>query len=61
MGHLRAVSAWLNAESTKWKQSTLLLEAAGLELAARFGDIVRNPLTGESPNQICIARRRGEG
>ena len=34
----------------------LLLEAAGLELAARYGDFAGNPLTGESLNQICLAR-----
>jgi len=34
----------------------LLLEAAGLELAARFGDFAKNPLTGASLNQICLAR-----
>jgi len=36
----------------------LLLEAAGLELAARYGDFAGNPLTGDSLNQICIARAR---
>ena len=35
----------------------LLLHAAGLELEARFGDFDGNPLTGESLNQVCIARR----
>jgi SAM-dependent methyltransferase len=35
-----------------------LLEAASLELAARYGDFAGNPLTGESLNQICIARAR---
>ena len=34
----------------------LLLEAAGLELAARYGDLAGNPLTGSSLNQICVAR-----
>ncbi len=34
----------------------LLLEAAGLKLAARYGDFAGNPLTGESLNQICLAR-----
>ena len=34
----------------------LLLEAAGLELAARYGDFAGNPLTGDSLNQICIGR-----
>jgi SAM-dependent methyltransferase len=33
----------------------LLLEASGLELAARHGDFDGNPLTGESLNQICVA------
>jgi SAM-dependent methyltransferase len=36
----------------------LLLEAAGLELAARYGDFAGNPLTGDSLNQICISRER---
>ena len=35
----------------------LLLNAAGLELAARFGDFDGNPLTGDSLNQVCIAHR----
>jgi SAM-dependent methyltransferase len=34
----------------------LLLEVAGLELTARYGDFERNPLTAESLNQICLAR-----
>jgi SAM-dependent methyltransferase len=34
----------------------LLLEAAGLALAARYGDFARNPLTSDSLNQICLAR-----
>jgi SAM-dependent methyltransferase len=34
----------------------LLLEASGLELAARYGDFAGNSLTGDSLNQICIAR-----
>jgi SAM-dependent methyltransferase len=34
----------------------LLLRAAGLELAARFGDFDGNPLTAESLNQVCIVR-----
>jgi SAM-dependent methyltransferase len=33
----------------------LLLETAGLELAARYGDFAGNPLTGASLNQICLA------
>lgn len=36
----------------------LLLEAEGLELVARHGDFAGNPLTGESLNQVCLARRR---
>ena len=36
----------------------LLLEAAGLELAARYGDFDRNALTGDSLNQVCIARAK---
>ena len=36
----------------------LLLEAAGLELAARYGDFDRNALTGDSLNQVCIARSK---
>jgi hypothetical protein len=35
----------------------LLLESAGLDLACRYGDFERGPLTGESSNQICVARR----
>ncbi|NNM75188.1 class I SAM-dependent DNA methyltransferase [Enterovirga aerilata] len=35
----------------------LLLNAAGLELAARFGDFDGGPLAGESLNQVCIACR----
>lgn len=35
----------------------LLLNTAGLELAARFGDFDGHPLTGDSLNQVCIARR----
>ena len=35
----------------------LLLNAAGLELAARFGDFDGNPLTADSLNQVCIAHR----
>jgi SAM-dependent methyltransferase len=34
----------------------LLLEASGLELAARHGDFDGNPLTGASLNQVCLAR-----
>ena len=34
----------------------LLLEAAGLELSARYGDFARNPLSAESLNQVCVAR-----
>ena len=39
----------------------LLLEAEGLELVVRCGDFARNPLTGESLNQVCLARERGRG
>ena len=35
----------------------LLLETAGLELLARYGDFERSPLTPGSLNQICLARR----
>jgi SAM-dependent methyltransferase len=38
----------------------LLLNAAGLELGARFGDFDGNPLTEDSLNQVCIARRPSE-
>ena len=38
----------------------LLLSAAGLELAARFGDFDGNPLTGDSLNQVCLAGRSRE-
>ena len=34
----------------------LLLEASGLELAARHGDFASNPLMGQSLNQVCLAR-----
>jgi SAM-dependent methyltransferase len=34
----------------------LALNAAGLELAARYGDFAGNPLTAEGLNQICLAR-----
>jgi SAM-dependent methyltransferase len=34
----------------------LLLEAAGLEMTARFGDFARNPLAPWSLNQVCLAR-----
>ena len=34
----------------------LVLEAAGLELVARYGDFAGNTLTASSLNQICIAR-----
>jgi len=37
----------------------LLLQAAGFELAARYGDFGTNPLTGASLNQVCIARGIG--
>ena len=35
----------------------LLLAAAGLKLTERYGDFAGSPLTGDSPNQVCIARR----
>jgi SAM-dependent methyltransferase len=35
----------------------LLLNAAGLELAARFGDFEGNSLSADSLNQVCIAHR----
>ena len=34
----------------------LVLRAADLELAARFGDFAGSVLTRSSPNQICLAR-----
>ena len=34
----------------------LLLEVAGLELVARYGDFDRSPLRSTSANQICLAR-----
>jgi SAM-dependent methyltransferase len=34
----------------------LLLETSGLELAARHGDFVGGALTGQSLNQVCLAR-----
>jgi SAM-dependent methyltransferase len=39
----------------------LLLEAAGLELLARYGDFERTPFTAASLNQVCIARLRSRG
>jgi len=36
----------------------LLLEAANLDLVARYGDFARNPLASWSLNQVCVARRR---
>jgi hypothetical protein len=39
----------------------LLLEAAGLELLARYGGFEKTPLTAASLNQVCIARLRGCG
>ncbi len=35
----------------------LLFEIAGLEVTACYGDFLRNPLTGASPNQIYLGRR----
>jgi hypothetical protein len=37
----------------------LLLEAAGLEMMARWGDFARNPLAPGSLNQVCLARAAG--
>ena len=34
----------------------LILDSAGLKLVDRYGDFDRNPLTGDSLNQICLAR-----
>jgi hypothetical protein len=33
----------------------LLLDAAGFELAARYGDFDCNPLSSQNLNQICLA------
>ncbi|WP_176559526.1 class I SAM-dependent methyltransferase [Rubellimicrobium roseum] len=38
------------------RELSLLLEAEGLELVARYGDFARNPLDAWSLNQICLAR-----
>ena len=38
------------------QEMPLLLESSGLELAARHGDFAGNPLTGQSLNQVCLAR-----
>jgi SAM-dependent methyltransferase len=38
------------------RELPLLLEGAGFELVARYGDFARNPLSEHSLNQICIAR-----
>jgi SAM-dependent methyltransferase len=40
------------------QEVALLLASAGLELACRYGDFDYGPLTGESANQICLARSR---
>jgi len=37
----------------------LLLDAAGFELAARYGDFDADPLASHSLNQICLARAAG--
>lgn len=37
----------------------LLLEAAGLEMVARWGDFARNPMGADSLNQVCLARVAG--
>jgi SAM-dependent methyltransferase len=34
----------------------LLLDSAGLALAARYGDFERAPFTADSPHQVCLAR-----
>ena len=34
----------------------LLLETAGLQLITRYGDFGRDPLIGDSLNQVCVAR-----
>jgi SAM-dependent methyltransferase len=39
----------------------LLLNAAGFELAARYGDFNGNPLSSQSLNQICLARAPESG
>ena len=36
----------------------LLIESAGLELVARYGDFAGNPLSEHGLNQICLARLR---
>ncbi|MDF2973537.1 MAG: methyltransferase protein [Microvirga sp.] len=38
------------------QEVSLLLDAAGFELAARYGDFDCNPLSSQSLNQICLAR-----
>lgn len=38
------------------RELPLLLKAAGLDLIARHGDFEGGPLTGGSPNQVCLAR-----
>ncbi len=39
----------------------LLLQASGLRLTARYGDFARRPLSADSLNQICLARRAAPG
>jgi SAM-dependent methyltransferase len=38
------------------QELSLLLDAAGFELAARYGDFEGSPLSSHSLNQICLAR-----
>ena len=38
------------------QEASLLLDATGFELAARYGDFDGNPLSSHSLNQICLAR-----
>ena len=38
------------------RELPLLLKAAGLDLIAQHGDFEGGPLTGGSPNQVCLAR-----
>jgi hypothetical protein len=43
------------------QELALLLDAAGFELAARYGDFNGDPLSGQSLNQICLARAPESG
>ena len=36
------------------QELVLLLEAGGLRLVERFGDVERAPFTGDAPSQVCI-------